>query len=111
MVTMGSQASGETGLNICTKGFSAALAVGDRPDRMPLAVQQAVQQDFPVRLRLQRDVQALILEKTLFLGDGERGHVGQLDETQRQLVFLDPGGFGKGGRGKGGRGKGITGAW
>ena len=35
MVTMGSQASGDTGLKICTKGLMAALAVGDRPEAMP----------------------------------------------------------------------------
>ncbi len=35
MVTMGSHASGETGLKICISGFSAAFAVTDKPAAMP----------------------------------------------------------------------------
>jgi hypothetical protein len=35
MVTMGSHASGETGLKICTSGLMAAFAVADSPARMP----------------------------------------------------------------------------
>ena len=35
MVTIGSQASGETGLKIWMMGLSAALNVEDRPHRMP----------------------------------------------------------------------------
>ncbi len=35
MVTIGSQASGDTGLNICTSGLIAALIVGERPHSTP----------------------------------------------------------------------------
>ena len=42
MVTIGSQASGETGLNICIKGFMAALNKGDRSHRMPIGTANAV---------------------------------------------------------------------
>lgn len=35
-----------------------------------------VQQNFPVRLRLQRDIQAFILKKSLLIGDRQRRHVG-----------------------------------
>ena len=35
IVTMGSHASGETGLKIWISGFIAALAVGDSPAAMP----------------------------------------------------------------------------
>ena len=35
MVTIGSQASGETGLKIWMSGFRPAFTAGDRPQRMP----------------------------------------------------------------------------
>ena len=35
MVTIGSQASGETGRNTCTSGFTAPFTVRDRPQAMP----------------------------------------------------------------------------
>ena len=35
MVTIGSQASGETGLKSCTSGLKAAFAVAESPQRMP----------------------------------------------------------------------------
>ena len=57
-----------------------------------LAIQDAVKEGLPNRLGLRRHVKALNGEKALFLGDGEGGHVGQLDEAKGQLVFLDPGG-------------------
>ena len=67
-----------------------------------LAIQDAVKEGLPNRLGLRRHVKALNGEKALFLGDGEGGHVGQLDEAKGQLIFLNPGGFGESGGGKGG---------
>src|SRR5690606_36644265 len=36
MVTMGSHAKGDTGLNTCIKGFSACITFLLRPQRMPI---------------------------------------------------------------------------
>ena len=41
MVTIGSHASGETGLKIWISGFSAAFAVTDRPAAMPRGIATA----------------------------------------------------------------------
>jgi len=62
-----------------------------------------VKQDLPVRLRLQRDIQPLVLEKPLFPRDRQRRHVGQLDETKRQFILFDSGGFGEGRKAQGRR--------
>ena len=35
MVTIGSQASGDTGLKICTSGLRAALRLANKPHMMP----------------------------------------------------------------------------
>jgi hypothetical protein len=49
MVTSGSQASGDTGLKIWTKGLIAAFTVGDRPARMPNGMASAVPIRKPVK--------------------------------------------------------------
>ncbi len=43
--------------------------------------------DLPVRLRLESDVETLVLEVAFFVGDGERRHVRQLDEAELDLLF------------------------
>ena len=48
----------------------------------------AVEHHLPVGLRLERDVQAFLLEEALLVGDGERRHVGELDEAELQLLLL-----------------------
>ena len=63
-----------------------------------LPADHPVEQDLPVRLRLERDVQPFLGEEALFLGDGQRRHVGQLDEAQLQVrLFRLP--VDRGGRG------------
>ena len=42
MVTIGSQASGETGLKIWMSGVSPRFTVGDRPQRMPIGTAMIV---------------------------------------------------------------------
>jgi hypothetical protein len=54
-----------------------------------LAVDHAIEQDFPVRLRLERHEQTLVEEASLFICDREQGHVCELDETEGQLVLLE----------------------
>ena len=44
---------------------------------------------FQLACGFERDVQALVREEALLLGDRERRHVGQLDEAELELVFLD----------------------
>ena len=54
-----------------------------------LARDHPVQQHLPIRLRFQRDEQALVFKELLFIGDGQRGHIGQLDEAKRQVRLFD----------------------
>ena len=37
----------------------------------------------------ERDVEPFVLEEALLVGDGERRHVGELDEAELQLVLLE----------------------
>ena len=53
-----------------------------------LAGDHAIENDLPVGLRLERDVQAFVLEEALLVRDGERRHVGELDEAELELLFL-----------------------
>jgi hypothetical protein len=39
------------------------------------------------------DVQAFVLEETLLLGDGQRHHVGELDETEFEVFLFQIGGL------------------
>ena len=48
MVTIGSHASGETGLNTWINGLSAALIIGERPHRMPIGTATRVARTKPV---------------------------------------------------------------
>ena len=50
----------------------------------------AIEDDLPVGLWLERDIQAFILEEALFVRDGERRHVGELDEAELELFLLGP---------------------
>ena len=52
-----------------------------------LAGDDAVEQHLPIRLRLDRDVEAFVLEIAELLGDRDRRHVGELDEAELE-VFL-----------------------
>ena len=52
------------------------------------AVDHAVEQNLPVRLRLERDEEALVLEIPQLIGHRERRHVGQLDEAEGELVLF-----------------------
>ena len=60
----------------------------DPRDRSEPAVDQAVEQHRPVGLRLERDLQTFVFEVTLVVGDGQRRHVGQLDEAGLEVVLL-----------------------
>ena len=53
-----------------------------------LAVDNAVEQYLPVGLRLELDIQALVLEVSLLVADRQRRHVGELDEAELQVFFL-----------------------
>ena len=54
-----------------------------------LAGDDAIEDDLPVGLRLERHVQAFVFEVAFLIGDGERRHVGELDEAELQLFFLE----------------------
>ena len=55
-----------------------------------LAVDDPIQQDLPVCLRLKCYIQPLIFKKALLIGNRQRGHVGKLDEAEGKLRFLKP---------------------
>ena len=75
--------------------------LGAEPDRRPdrlsgqhvgtvqLPVDDSVEQDLPVRLGLDLDVQPFVFEIALLFGDHQRGAVGQLDEAELQVALLN----------------------
>ena len=67
----------------------AERLAGQHVRAVELAGDHAVEQHLPVGLRFERDVEAFLLEEALLLGDGERRHVGELDEAELQLLLLD----------------------
>ena len=69
---------------VAPSGWPASMCA---PSSSP--VMHAVEQHLPVRLRLERDEQALVLEVAELVGDRERRHVGELDEAELQLVLLE----------------------
>ena len=54
-----------------------------------LAVDHTVEQHFPVGLGFERHEQAFVEEVALLVGNREGGHVGELNEAEGQLVFLE----------------------
>ena len=65
----------------------AERLAGEHVGAVELAVDHAVEQHFPVGLRLERDVQALVLEVVLLVGDHQWRAVGELDEAELQHSF------------------------
>ncbi len=61
---------------------------GQHVRAIQLAGDDAIQNDLPVRLRLERYIQPFILEEAFLVSDGERRHVGELDEADLQLLLL-----------------------
>ena len=57
---------------------------GEHMRAVQLTTNHPVQQHFPVRLRFQSDIQTFFGEKPLFLGNRQRGHIGELDEPEFQ---------------------------
>ena len=49
----------------------------------------AIQQHLPIGLRFQGDKQPFVEEIALFIGHGERRHIGELDEAKGQLVLFE----------------------
>ena len=82
------------GLRAKTNGGAQGLA-RQHVRAVQLTIDHAVEQHLPVGLRLERYVQTLVLEIALFVGDGERGHVGQLDEAEFEIFFLELKGLGR----------------
>ena len=83
----------ENGVTMCAlvpiaDGGGQRLA-GQHVGAVELAGDDAVEQHLPVGLRLERDVEPFVLEEALLVGDGERRHVGELDEAELELVLLD----------------------
>ena len=60
-------------------------------------VDHPIQQHLPVGLGLQGDVQTLVFEETLFIGDGQGRHIGELDKAELQFLLLRLRGHGQGG--------------
>ena len=61
---------------------------GEHVRAVELAVDYAVQQHLPVGLRLEGDVQALVLEVAVLVGHRQRRHVGELDKAELQFILL-----------------------
>jgi hypothetical protein len=55
----------------------------------PSSVDVSDVENLPVRLRLERHVQTLVLEVAELVSHRQRRHVGQLDETELELVLLE----------------------
>lgn len=76
-MSLGTEADGRTerltGQHVCAVQFP-----GD----------DAVEQDFPVGLRLESYVKSFVFEKAFFIGNCQRSHVGQFDEAELQLFLL-----------------------
>ncbi len=75
------------GLGAEADGGGERLA-GQHVGAIELAGDDAVEQHLPVGLRLERDVEPFVLEVALLVGDGERRHIGELDEAEVQLVLF-----------------------
>ena len=82
----------EKGVTMCGLGAEADRGgerlAGEHVGAVEFAGDDAVEQHLPVRLRFERDVEAFVLEVAELLGDGERRHVGELDEAELELVLL-----------------------
>ncbi len=48
----------------------------------------AIEQHLPVGLGFKGDVQAFVFEVAFFVGDGQRHHVGELDEAELEFLLL-----------------------
>ena len=77
----------DVGLGAEADGGPERLA-GQHVGAVELAGDHPVEQHLPVRLRLQGHEEPLVLEEALLVGDGQRRHVRQLDETELELVLL-----------------------
>ncbi len=80
----------DVGLGAKADGGANRLA-GEHVRAVQLTVDDTVQQHLPVGLGFERDIEAFIFEKALFVGNGQGRHVGELDEAKLQFFFL---GFG-----------------
>jgi hypothetical protein len=58
---------------------------------VPKPIVAPIEQHLPVRLRLERDVEPLVLEVAELVRNRERRHVGELDEAELELVLLERG--------------------
>ncbi|MNC37025.1 hypothetical protein D3C75_855740 [compost metagenome] len=83
------------GLGAEADGGAQRLA-GQHVRAIQLAGDHAVEQHLPVGLGLEADVQPLVLEEALLVGDGQRCHVGEFDEAELELFLLRIGGQGDG---------------
>jgi hypothetical protein len=61
---------------------------GEHVRAVEFTVDHAIENDFPVGLWLERDIQPFVFEVALFIRDGERRHVGEFDEPEFELFFL-----------------------
>ena len=78
---------------------------GQHMRAVQLAVDHPIQQHFPVGLGFEGDKKPLIKEVALLIGNGERGHVCQLDKTEGQHVLFKVKQFSESGAGHHGRGR------
>ena len=67
----------------------AQRLTGQHVRAVEFAADHAVEEHLPVRLRFERDVQALVLEVAFLIGNGQRRHVGELDEAELDLLLLE----------------------
>ena len=76
------------GFGAIANGGGQRLA-GEHVGAIERAGDDAVEQHLPIGLRLERHIEPFILEIAKLIGNGERGHVGELDEAEFQLVLFD----------------------
>jgi len=62
---------------------------GQHMRTVKLPVDDTVQQNFPVCLRLKRHKQTFVFEIAVLIRDRERCHIRQLDEPEPKLVFFE----------------------
>ena len=78
----------DVGFGAEADGRAERLA-GEHVRAVEFAGDDAIENHFPVRLRLERDVQPFVFEEALLVRDGERRHVGELDEAELELLLLE----------------------
>ena len=66
----------------------AQWLTGQHVGTIELSIDHAVEQNFPVGLSFQRDIQTFVLEESFLVSDNQRCTVRQFDEAKFQFFFF-----------------------